>query len=393
MTSKWRPTAQEPKEASPLASSVAPVNSSLDSKPERQVQERSVPVDGQPTYQVEPPLPNSKETYARLSLDVPLTLGSRGGIVVGFVRKGTRVKVLTKPEADTVAIAVPFPSVNRSGTVQTVTENVGGHSPLVVTIETKATAELSKRLRAFSTAGEPEGPRFGLYRELSATPTGPGFAFVKCNKVRILERKVGRQRVVVEYEAGELYGWIDAPRADERDAGCDMGVYPQLPFRYLPVQGEVESVLAQWVQNKSEVFWANRKGETTRCERWVFAPGKEPNNGWLYLEAEGTANRDTTRTERSYGLNRNIVTLGGLVYRQNDAAVVAGGKVDFYAVVRAEKDSLDVVEWESSSSTPEQKLLGYRANAAKTWYLSRAACESGLTKSSSTRPVADASGI
>jgi hypothetical protein len=338
-------------------------------------------------------LPNSKETYARLLLDVPLSLGSRGGIPIGFVRKGTRVKVLTKPEAYTVAIAAPFPSVNLSGAVQTVIENVGGHSPLVATIETKVTAELAKRLRAMTINDDAEAPRFGLYRELSATPTGPGFAFVKCNEVRVLERKVGRQRVAVKYDAGELYGWIDAPRADERDAGCDMGVAPQLPHRYLPVQGEVESVLSQWVQNKSEVFWANRKGETTRCERWVFAPGKEPNNGWLYLEDDGTANRDTTRTERSYGVNRNVITLGGLVYRQNDAAVVAGGKVDFYAVVRADKDSLDVVEWESQSATPEQKLLGYRANAAKTWYRSRPSCESGLVKSSATRPVADASGI
>jgi hypothetical protein len=386
MTSKWHPPAQ--KETAP-----APADAAGSKESEQGPKtEPAMVTEGQPTYRLESTEVGSKDGYARILVDVPMTLGSRGGATIGFLRKGTRVKVLAQSEADTVSVAAPFPAVNRYGGLRTVGETSGVESPLFVTIEAKTSASPSQKNQAPKGTDTVESVRYGLYRELSPSPGGPGFAFVKCGKVRIIERKGSRLRVAAEYDSGELYGWLELPKGDERDSGCDWGKSPQLPQGYLRVQADAEAKLANLVQSKAELYWAARKGDSSRCERWVFAPGKDLSTGWLYQQDDGVPVGSATRTERSYGVSRNVLSLGGLVYRQNDAAVVAGGKVDFYAVVRADNDSLDVMEWEPSSNAQELSLVGYRASTAKTWYLSRAACESGAVKPASVRSKRDSSG-
>jgi hypothetical protein len=383
MTSTWRPPVSDANTL-PTDDSAPRVTNESASKAEA----ASAAV-GLPTYQIESGSSDSSEGYARLTVDAPMMLGSRSGAVIGFLRKGTRVKLASPPEGNTVSVAAPLPAVSRYGGLRAFTEVNGNEGPLFVTIETKTAVPPLKSTNLSSAKASGEETRYGLYRELSVTENGPGYAFVRCGKVRVLEHKGSRARVVAEYDTGELYGWIDAPKGDERDAACDWGRQQQLPYGYLPVQTEAEAALAELVQNQAELYWAARKNESVRCERWVFAPGKDASSGWIYLENGPGSSDGATRTERSYGINRNVLTLGGLVYRQQSTAVIAGGKVDYFAVVHAGKDSLEVLEWEPSSAVAEVKLAGYRVSAVRTWYRSRAACESGIVKQTAARSRRD----
>jgi hypothetical protein len=340
---------------------------------------------GQPTYVLEAGEAGSHDGFAQLTVDVPMTLGARGGTPIGWLRKGTRVKIVAAPEGGTIAVAAPFTAVNRYGGYRAPVEAVKVKDPLFVTIDVKTSVDMAKRLgklRQSSSAGE---VRFGLFRELSAAPTGPAFAFVNCGRVRILERKEPRWRVVFEADAGELHGWIEPASSDERDEACNWNDGTALPRGYVRPELDADRALIELATEKGDIFWGPRKGELAKCERWVFAPGKDPSAGWLVLDDGIAVEATGTSTERSYSIYGGVVSLGGLLYRQRDAAVVAGGKVDFFAVVRAKSEAFDVLEWEPQNGRDERPLLGYRASAVKSWFRTRAACESAFAKSSRSR--------
>ncbi|MGC4068618.1 MAG: hypothetical protein QM784_29005 [Polyangiaceae bacterium] len=340
---------------------------------------------GQPTYVLEAGDSGGHDGFAKLTVDVPMTLGARGGTPIGWLRKGTRIKVVAEPEGGTISVAAPFVAVSRFGGFRAPVDPTKVKDPLFVTIDVKTSEDMSKRLAKLRLSSESSDARFGLFRELSASPMGAAFAFVNCGRVRILERKEQRWRVVFEADAGELQGWIDAAPNDERDEACNWNDGTVLPRGYVRPELESDRALIELATQKGEIFWGPRKGELAKCERWVFAPGKDPSAGWLVLDDGIAVEATGTSTERSYNVYGGVVSLGGLLYRQRDAAVVAGGKVDFFAVVRARPEAFDVLEWEPQNGRDERPLLGYRTSAVKSWFRTRAACESTLAKPSRNR--------
>ena len=339
----------------------------------------------QPTYSLESTAADGEEKFARILTDVPVMLGGRGGVTIGYLRRGTRVKLASLPELGAIGMWAPFPAVNRFGGISSSAVERESKTPLYVSIEIKTSAEMRAKLDRYRGVGGSARSHFGLYRELSYTQAGSPFAFVQCGKVRELEQKGNRLHVIAEYEAGELEGWVDAAKADERDAACDFGAHQTLPHGYLVTDAQAGETLVQLAAAKAELFLRPKKGELSRCERWVFSPAKDPASGWLVVDDGSAVDNTGTHTERSYGVVGNVLNLGGLVYKQKGAAVVAGGKVDFFAILRADAESLSVMEWEPHREGRETRLLGYRATAAKTWYLNRSACESTGSKMPSNK--------
>lgn len=347
----------------------------------------SKPTLGEPTLMVETVAAPDGGRFARVEVDVPVMLGSRGGPVVGYLRRGTRVRLGSAVDGEIANVITPFPGVHpHGGFLKSADESL--QSPISFSIETRTSEKTRKTLERYRSFGSPSKARFGLYRELSATAGGSGFAFLRCGRFRELEKRAARTRILAEFDAGELEGWIDTPTLAERDRRCDFGTSEVLPHGYSPVDSEAPSKILALAAARTELYLPPKRGEMSRCERWSFVPSKDGATGSLLVSDAGAVDGSETQTMRSYGIVGPVINLGGLVYKQKDKSVVAGGKVDFFAVVRVTDKAVDVLEWEPHRDALQSPLVGYQAATARTWYLSRQACETAGAKRAKADPIA-----
>jgi hypothetical protein len=317
-----------------------------------------------------------------------MTLGSPDGPAVGFLRRGTRVQAHAQPDGEHALVAARFPPVSAGGGLWWPWDENDGFDPLVVFIDSRIP---SAAVVTESPAGQAE-VLWGLYRELAARPGDVGFAFVKCGRVRVMERKDGYMRVAAEYSAGELHGWVEAAKPGERDEGCETGLSPSLPLGYRPVF-DTSQDLAKLAASRARIFVVARGSGGGTCQEWRFAPRGAPGRGRLIGPQPGPEESDLVRVEWDYGIVGGVLCMTPLRYRR-DGGMMTSSAVRFLAVVRLRSDDLEVIETHSSGlggtsrDRRRPELVGYRASAAERWYLSRDACERSLPGAAATAGAA-----
>jgi hypothetical protein len=135
-----------------------------------------------------------------------------------------------------------------------------------------------------------EQVRYGLYRELLLTPGGPVLSYVRCGRTRILERDpTGKYvRVAMDFLAGEVFGWIEAPTSEEPDFGCGVlmtsGLEPPLvrPHGYSWFFYDNDR-LRGLARARKTIYWGSG-GDRRRCSAWRFQP-KGKTEGLLVRDA------------------------------------------------------------------------------------------------------------
>jgi hypothetical protein len=244
-------------------------------------------------------------------------------------------------------IVAPFPRAPRAGVLSREFDS----NDLRVTVDRAIALEATEQ--AIGAAGSAD-VRFGLYREISASPGGPPFAFVTCGRVRVFENGAGSMRVAAEYEAGELHGWISESKPGERDAACDSA--RDLPHGYLPVNGG--STALEFIESGAKTLFIPVRDDhgVVGCEAWSF-------------EKRGHARRlVSVGVERSYSISGRLLALGSPVFDSG----LAVGRVDHYLV--ADVAPYEVVVIDVRYHDPDAPVLGYRASAAERWFWSEGQC-------------------
>jgi hypothetical protein len=295
--------------------------------------------------------------------------------VVGFIRQGVGIEP-GREFGGTYRVSVGFPAVPRGGALRT-----GWR-------EERLTMGIDLEIASDAIPGEqsagPERPDeivYGLYREMPANIDGEPFAFVRCGRTRILERRAGRMKVAADYEIGELVGWIDAAPPGERDSACDVG--RELPRGYEQVWTKWED-FSDLSRARQEFFVRVDEKGATRCQAWKFdRRGAEP----ALISVEGA---DVERVERTWYLQEleasvdprdpsspegvGLVIGGATWCNRAPRECFASGGVDGYLVVARDRERLSVIEM-GRVEEGDTGVIGYRTSSAETWFVSRKACE------------------
>jgi hypothetical protein len=220
---------------------------------------------------------------------------------------------------------------------------------------------------------EPGAVLYGLYREIAVTVDGPAFAFVRCGRVRVLERRDTKMRVAAEFDAGELHGWIEAAQPGERDPPCDDP--SELPRGYSAVYpGYKATAFRRLEQKGGEFFVKVNDGGSLVCESWKFGRKTRDKRSKALISQRA----DGVRKERGYYLVDNQIGLGSPVTYQGDSAM-ASSAIDGYMVVTANENRLLVVDV-GALPADSRPVLAYRESTAEPWFLSRGACENAAAQ-------------
>ena len=339
----------------------------------------SPPVRGQasqPAYRREfDDDPDPDPTYVRLIVDTPIALRPGDQERIGFLRTGTPLFVDAQASsAKWAAASVAFPPVHPD---RALTSYRPGRLEVFLPKQVPAGWAIPPAQRVDPARGE---ARFGLYREISVTPGGAPFAYLRCGKARIVERRNGYWRVEAEYDDGELWGWIEAPESSLPDEGCDHRslafqasthhVRVDFPHRYLPSLHAAEE-LARLVARGAQFFWGNGRSEGRACAGWHFVPATGGRSSRIALD-------ESDLPGEVVSLDRGLV-----VDFDGSAATVADGFVtprrgerirgcthQRYAVVNVTSSRIDLVAW-----TEPKRLETYHASVRRSWFLSRKVCE------------------
>ncbi len=234
-----------------------------------------------------------------------MRLPTNNGPTIGFLRHGTPVSLIQCDGGRALADA-RFPRARNTGVLQpgAVIDDV---IPVAVDLHVPRRAIPEETATGAGTSDV----RYGLYREISATGNGPGFAFVKCGRLRVLDVRGRRMRVPAEFEAGELHGWVDAAAPG-----------------------------------------ASRSGSTP-------------------VLASTTA--EASPVERSYSIDGAFITLGPPSLWRKDGMMTIGS-VDTYLIATTTGDALVVLE-PGHHEENDPPIAAYRVSAGEHWFLSEAACD------------------
>ena len=143
-----------------------------------------------------------RDGYSRAAANVPMRLTDPEGPVVGFLRKGALVSTYSIENSVYLRATAKFPRVEANGVFNP--SSCCNDSLQVAVAPRIAKRDIPNEL---ATGGALAGDIvYGLYREISAQRSGPGFAFVKCGRVRILERAAGRMRIAARVRRRRTYG-------------------------------------------------------------------------------------------------------------------------------------------------------------------------------------------
>jgi hypothetical protein len=323
----------------------------------------------------------------RFTADTPIfptsSKGPREAPYVGFVRAGIPVSDhAALDEGSHRVIGVPFPSVDSAGAFRQGAQ-FGYDYPLYVYVPAHATGVVVPEL-----AGA-QRVIYGLYRELSVSPGEPGFAFVRCGKVRVLESRGEYLRVAAEYDAGELHGWIEAPVPGVYDEACDRMALTShstrdwssktiLPNGYERVNDQITTPdLLSLVSKRKTVFLPRKTADGFVCEGWQFEPSKNPRHGHLVLD-QADRSPELDRVWSPYGIAGSTMTIISPVRRDRKGGVTAGSCFSSFLVVRAFPNRLLVIKGYTSKS--HAPLIGFRQSTVQIWHFDRAACERSLSK-------------
>jgi hypothetical protein len=285
--------------------------------------------------------------YARALVNVPMRWQLATGPFIGFLRRGTVVE--GTPLIEGAFAVAEFPGAPTDGVLRERPSQLG-----VWVAADIATSEIPREL-----AAKPGAESFyGLYRELSAEPGGPGFAFVKCGRVTVLERRGKSMRVAADYPSGELHGWIEAAAPGERDAGCD---YPEgLPRGYARFDG-IRTAF-EWLEGRgTEIHRRAGAG----CESWRFESTSE---GKRWVRPQQGA---TPRAEYSYWHRDGALGLAGPSILTSTGWLGSSG-VDGYRIVDMTSEILALRV--GYVGADEQPILAYRVAVLERWFTSAEAC-------------------
>jgi hypothetical protein len=254
-----------------------------------------------------------------------------------------------EPSDDARLVIAPFPGVPPDGVLtRSPPAQLGAWvSPSI------AEADIPRDL----VAGRGAEIFYGLYRELSVEPGGPPFAFVRCGRVAVLERRGTSMRVAADYPSGELHGWLEAASPGERDAGCDD---PRgLPRGYAEFSGV--NTAFQWLAaRQAEVHWWT--GST--CESWRFtatATGRR-------LVRAGTPS--SPRAERSYDVRDGLLWLGGTNLEVPGKGTLSSSGVELYRIADMNSEML----WALQVHSHDEPVMAYRVAALKAWFRTSSGC-------------------
>lgn len=279
------------------------------------------------------------------------------GPVIGFLRRGARVEVADLQSSE-VLVTPGFPAAPRFGVLRK-----EPWSSFAVVVDARISPSQIPAEVATGNAA-PADVLYGLFREISATRDGLGFAMVRCGRVRVLERDGARMRIAAEYDNGELHGWIDTARADEHDSGCEQpeSLAP-LPHGY--EQAFLRTVGFEWLRDEHPDFFVRVHSAPPRCEHWRIEGGPAPT---LRLVGEP----DGSSAERAYHIVRGQLGLDPPLLQPRGISI---GSVDGYAmvdVVRADH-YVSVIETGPPSAN-DSEILAYRSDAVERWYLDEQSC-------------------
>lgn len=339
-------------------------------------------------------------SLSRVVADTPMFLANTKDPTlaprIGFVRAGTPIAdhAIRVQDGAFVQVGVPFLRPGDAGTVRKGFPN--GHSDDYLYVYLPAHVGA-----ASAQSRQPTGPsdvRYGLFREIATEPGQPGFAFIHCGKVRVLEQRGHYMRVAAEFNAGELYGWVDAAETTSWDRLCDEYVlkvrgwnvpFFGLPRGYEPVDDEYTAPrLLAFVKRKSTVFRPGRTEAGLVCKGWQFIPSRDPGAGKLGLIAADLPS-GCKEVSSKYGVHGTNLAIRGPVCEGRDGTMTSRGRHMYFSVVRVLAKRLLVVQVRSATAKGYYKpppVVGVRRSTVETWYGGRDECEEALKSAEQILP-------
>ena len=347
-----------------------------------------------------PPSPVRIETLTKaqdwdalmLTADVPIRFDLNENHIVGALRKGTAVLLISDTKSPEFhAVLTGFPSVDPSGGYpRWQGDGMGVWLPKFVESRGMPNEKAPNEVET----GE---IRYGLFRELLLAPGGKPFSYVKCGKVRLHERDTTGKyvRVIAEYPAGELFGWIQAPDTNELDYACatlmlygETSGLPRVPFGYSRVIGKLEEFEA-FARKGGSIYWGNGS-DARQCSHWKFERPDRYGAGLLVRQKEDLR-RNVRREVIHYSIGNHGTTLRTscpeVTYA--DGGNSAGGCMWNYAVVRFNEWHIALVRWFHGGSLDqrgENPLVAYRPDGALFLYFTREECERSTDHDPEPRP-------
>ena len=328
----------------------------------------------------------------KLTVDSPIRFDLNENHIVGVLRKGTAVLMISDTKSpDFHAVLTGFPRVEPSGGFP-LQQGDGMGVWLPKFVESRGMSNEPAPNEA-----ETGEIRYGLFRELFLTPGGKPFSYVKCGKVRLHERDTTGKyvRVIAEYPAGELFGWMQAPDTNELDSECatlmlygETSGLPRVPFGYNRVIGKLEEFEA-YARKGGSIYWGN-DSDARQCSNWRFERPDRHGAGLLVRQKEDLP-RNVRREVIHYSIGNHSTTLSLSCSEVTDAdgGNMAGSCIWDYAVVRFNEWHIALVRWSHGGFLDkwgDNSLVAYRPDSALFWYFTREECERSTDHDPEPRP-------